>query len=90
MNFFKKLFKSNQYRLLHAIETGNVLEVKELLDQRVDANAKSESNLSPLYFVSDMSNEHLKIVRMLIEKGADVNFQYYDKFRIQKIRRLTD
>ena len=62
--------------LFEAINTGNIEEVKELLDKkkswyRANVNARTYYNDTPLINASSMG--HIEIVEVLLNNGADVN-----------------
>ena len=57
--------------LLRAIRQGDLAAVKALLDQGVPVDAKFRYDRTPLSFAADRG--HLEIVRLLLERGADVN-----------------
>lgn len=62
---------ASEARLLSAIRRGALIEVRHLLHEGINANAKDDCQVSALtYAVSIMSPE---IVRELIAAGADVN-----------------
>ena len=58
---------------------GDIEEVKALLDQGVDINAKDDGGRTQLHRAS--LGGHEKLVRLLISKGADVNVQEDQGFR---------
>ena len=59
-------------RLLKAVEeTGAVTQVKALLEQGADADAKSRIGVTALMAAAGLN--HLDIVKLLVENGADVN-----------------
>jgi outer membrane protein assembly factor BamB len=57
--------------LFDAARSGNRERVAQLLDAGVDVNAKARYDATALMFASDRG--HLDIVRLLVERGADVN-----------------
>jgi ankyrin repeat protein len=57
--------------LFAATTNGGVDEVKKLISQGVDINAKNADGQTALHIA--VSNDNKKIVQFLIEKGADVN-----------------
>lgn len=57
--------------LFRAVRAGDAAAVKALLDQGVPVDAKARYDRTPLSFAADRGN--VEIVRMLLEKGADVN-----------------
>jgi outer membrane protein assembly factor BamB len=57
--------------LLDAARTGNRARVVELLDRGVSVNAQSRYGVSALGFAADRG--HFDIVRLLVERGAEVN-----------------
>ena len=58
-------------QLLAATRKGDLAEVKRLLDGGADVNTRTRYNSTPLFFACDRG--HTEIVRLLIERGADVN-----------------
>jgi outer membrane protein assembly factor BamB len=57
--------------LFEAARTGDRARVATLLDAGVDVNARSRYNVTALGFAADKG--HLDVVRLLVERGADVN-----------------
>jgi outer membrane protein assembly factor BamB len=57
--------------LLEAARAGNRARVAELLDRGVSVNTQSRYGVSALGFAADRG--HFEIVRLLVERGADVN-----------------
>lgn len=59
-------------RLVEAAETGDIAAVLKLLDSGVDPNAAFEEfGTTPL--INACREGHLKVVRLLVERGADVH-----------------
>jgi len=58
-------------QLIEASRVGNLVEVRDLLDQGVDVNAVTEGNATPLHYASDKGHE--AVVALLLDRGADVN-----------------
>jgi serine/threonine protein kinase len=58
-------------KLLKASGVGNVEEVKKLLKEEANVNAKDERDNTPLHFAA--SNGYIEVVKLLIENGAYVN-----------------
>lgn len=56
--------------LWHAIETDRVDMCRLLLDYKADTNAHTENSAPPL--VLAMQNGKIEIIKMLVEKGADI------------------
>lgn len=59
-----------------AVQHGNLVEVKALLEQGADVNAKDEQGLTPLHHTAGSSyrgGDYRDIAELLIVKGADVN-----------------
>src|SRR5215813_65242 len=63
--------------LWRAAETGDVVELESLLS-RVDINACNEHGVTALMRAAQ--NDHVKIVRALLQNGADANIKRNDKF----------
>ena len=57
--------------LLRAVRQGDVAAVKALLDQGIPVDTKFRYDRTPLSFAADRG--HLEIVKLLLERGADVN-----------------
>lgn len=53
---------------------GDIDEVKRLLDEGADINAKSESGWTPLHWA--VSEGHESVVELLVARGADINAQF--------------
>ena len=62
---------ANGDALLDAARTGDRARVVALLDSGVDVNAVTRYGVSALGFAAERG--HLDIVRLLVERGADVN-----------------
>jgi len=61
--------------LLEALKNGDVVRVKELLEEGADANVKDNSGATPLHFVAILYVDEIGayIAELLIKYGADVN-----------------
>lgn len=72
MNLFGKFFKPKKpMRLVDAILSGNIRQVRKLLKQGADANARIQGERGcPLHFAS---HSYVNIMKLLIDNGADVN-----------------
>ncbi len=57
--------------LLTAIWNGDILAVKELVDEGVDPNAQTKLGISPLHMAA--KKQETEITNLLIARGADVN-----------------
>lgn len=57
--------------LLQAIWKGDILAVKELVDNGVDPNGQTKLGISPLHMAA--KKQETEITRLLIARGADVN-----------------
>ncbi len=74
VSFLLILFSiSSSAQLIKAIKKGNVEEVKKLIAEGADVNKNQafSPNWPPLYFA--IYGNHLEIVRLLLDKGVDVN-----------------
>ena len=58
-------------QLFDAARAGDRAAIVRLLDAGIDVNAKARYNATALMFASDKG--HVEIVRLLIDRGADVN-----------------
>ncbi|XGA08113.1 MAG: ankyrin repeat domain-containing protein [Wolbachia endosymbiont of Xenopsylla cheopis] len=67
-------FISLEEQLLEAIESRNTEEVRSLLDQGADVNAKNSQGISVISFA--VMRNHKDIVQLLIEHKANVNDQF--------------
>jgi len=71
MNLFAKFFKQNSMRLVDAILSGNIRQVRKLLKEGADANTRIEGESGyPLHFAS---HSYVNMMQLLIDNGADVN-----------------
>jgi hypothetical protein len=59
--------------LFDAARRGDRARVAQLLDAGVDVNAKARYDVTALVFAADKG--HMDVVRLLVERGADVNVQ---------------
>jgi len=71
-----KFFSTNQHpqpmiELHLAAVSGDLEEVRELLEKGADVNAKDEEGRTPLHWAA--GNGYVEVARLLIEHGADVN-----------------
>src|SRR5215213_7268249 len=57
--------------LMRTAETGEVDQVRKLIDEGADVNSQSNSGVTALMTAAGMG--HAAVTRLLIEKGADVN-----------------
>ncbi|MCW7474383.1 hypothetical protein CH354_05720 [Leptospira levettii] len=64
---------SLELRLFHAVEKGNLEEVKSLLAQGVSINAKDSLGNSSL--IKAVDEEEMELAKFLIQKGANVNLR---------------
>ena len=56
--------------LCYAVQSGDILLVRALLAQGIDPNAKDDHGTPPLVFAA---NKSFEMVKLLVEKGANVN-----------------
>lgn len=59
--------------LVYAASLGDIEQVEQLLSQGVNANQADDEGYSALHAAAE--NDHLEIVKLLIGKGADVNYK---------------
>src|SRR2546427_5092937 len=59
--------------LFDAARRGDRARVEQLLDAGVDVNARARYEVTALAFAAN--NGHLDVVRLLVERGADMNVQ---------------
>lgn len=64
---------SLELRLFHAVEKGNLDEVKSILAQGVSINAKDSLGNSSL--IKAVDDEEVEMAKYLIQKGANVNLR---------------
>ena len=62
--------------LVKASRTGNISCVQELLERGVSANAKNKYGMTPLHEACYYG--HLKVAKLLLEHGANVNEKCHD------------
>ena len=64
----------NEFPIHTAIESGNISEVKKMLEYYPDhINKPDKQNISPLMMCSKLG--HVHIAKVLIESGAEINFK---------------
>jgi len=63
----------NATPLHDAAKKGNLEEIKLLLQQGVDVNAKDKEGITPLYLAAGQG--HLEVAKLLIKKGAKINIK---------------
>jgi len=59
--------------LIKAITTGNIEEVKKILEQTENLNVRDYMGISPLHYA--VINNKKDIVELLLAKGADINIE---------------
>jgi ankyrin repeat protein len=59
--------------LLETAEEGDVQEVRSLIEEGADVNARDEDDFTPLHVAAEYG--HTDVAALLIEWGADVNAQ---------------
>jgi len=64
--------------LLNAVNTGNTVEVRRLVEAGADVNAATDSGVTPLMNAAGMGNK--EAVELLIQKGANVNHRTSGNF----------
>jgi ankyrin repeat protein len=72
--YFTKANETDNQRLLLAASDGVITEVNTALNDGADVNAKSNEDISALTLAT--LNDHTDIVKLLLDKGADVNGKY--------------
>ncbi len=70
VNMARQERRSVDLSLFTAAQNGEQEEVKALLDQGIDINAKNSEGNTPLYYA--LIGGHGELAQLLIEKGADV------------------
>lgn len=60
--------------LIDAINKNDIKEVKSLIAQGLNINASNQFEKAPLHYAA--YNGNLKIVKLLVENGADINAKY--------------
>ena len=79
-----KLFESIGHALFNAIRFLNTKGIKTLLDAGTDVNQQNVSGRTPLINVVCVANgsqsKKIKIIRLLIKYGADLNIQDNDGY----------
>ncbi|MDD5773296.1 MAG: ankyrin repeat domain-containing protein [bacterium] len=71
------------YLLVRAVEMGNVIEVKRLLETGADINTKNRQGWTILNIA--IYNGYIDVIKLLIEKGVDINARYSDNWTPLKI-----
>ena len=75
--------------LFDAARRGDRARVAQLLDAGVDVNARARYDATALFFAADKG--HLEVVRLLVERGADVNLlDTFYKFRAIDMARMNN
>jgi len=74
--FFVIVTPSLSQEIHKAVQTGDLENVKTLLDKNPDlVNAKDKNNYSPLHYAASLG--HKEIGKLLIEKGSEINSKDY-------------
>jgi len=71
-----KQINNDLKNLFNAIENNDVNEVKRLIEDGADLEARDERKRTALYVAC--SEGHLEIAKLLIENGADIEAKGYD------------
>jgi ankyrin repeat protein len=69
----KKLFIKESQKIFNYAEKGNLLEIKNLIDNGVDINLQNNEGVTALILASTNGNK--EIVRYLIDSGANLDIQ---------------
>lgn len=68
----EEIEKEKKKKLVETLRKGDVYEVKKLLNQGLEVDTKLECDQSTL-LMEAVSNEDLDMVKLLVERGADIN-----------------
>jgi ankyrin repeat protein len=71
LNFMNPVYASGHEDLIKAAGVGNILKVKELVEQRANINEKDSQGNSALCFAATRS--HREVVTFLLSQGAEVD-----------------
>ena len=67
-------------KLLDAVRSGDIREVRKFLKKGADVNAKTNIGLTSLHAAA--TKGHTEIAALLLDRGADVNAQYKGGFAL--------
>ena len=59
--------------LIIAVKSGNLTNVKKLLNANLDVNCKDHMGWTPLLWAT--FNRNIKMIKLLIDSGADMNYK---------------
>jgi ankyrin repeat protein len=71
LDLIEKTKRRKINRLFHAVFLGDIKIVEKILDEGIDVNITNKDGITPL--ITAVKNGYTNIVKLLIEKGANVN-----------------
>jgi len=88
-NFINTSLVSDDW--FNAIETKDIIQIKQMIDDDFDVNTKDENNDTALHILcyndeedndSFLENDNITIIKLLLENGANVNLIGSDDFSV--------